>query len=123
MNKMNRKNIFLAMIFAIFALFFTSCYEPSPLYGTWADNNGNSVSFMSDGSFVATIYDTVGDSTIYQGTYSVVENILVFSYSVEETKKSYSMNTEWDIRGSMLYCTWTISDNETKKLTLYHTAK
>ena len=38
------KKIFLPLtvIFAFFASFLlSSCYEPSPLYGKWADDYGN----------------------------------------------------------------------------------
>ena len=34
---------------------FSACYEPSPLYGTWSDNDGNSITFIVDGTFNAKI--------------------------------------------------------------------
>ncbi len=121
---MKNKILQLKPLLAIFALLFISCYEPSPLYGTWADNLGNQISFMSDGTFVATIYDSTDEKTLYQGTYSVVENVLVFTYTPDGSTNSYSTNTEWDIRGSMLYCHWTTtSDGVEQQLTLYHTSK
>ncbi len=93
------------------AFVFVACYVPSPLYGTWADNNGNKITFISD----------AGTRKSFSGDYSTVDNVLTFSYQWEGV--SYSMNTEWDIRGSLLYCTWTFDGNQTVKLTLYHTAR
>lgn len=116
-----------AVFTLLLSLFVTSCYEPSPLYGTWADNNGNKISFMADGTFVATVYDSFGEvannGLPFQGSYSVIENVLVFTYQPDGETKTCSMNTEWDIRGAMLYCTWTINNDDTQKLTLYHISK
>ncbi|MCR5219018.1 hypothetical protein [Treponema sp.] len=114
------KKVFFMTAGILLALVFTACYEPSPLYGTWADNNGSKLSFMSDGTFSATVENSEGDEVDYEGSYTVVDNVLVFKYSVDS--KSYSMNSEWDIRGAMLYLDW-ITDDTTKHLTLYHTSK
>ena len=54
---------------------------------------------------------------MYDGTYNVIENVMVFAMS-----DGRSINTEWDIRGSILYLTWT-DGNSTEKLSLYHIAK
>lgn len=113
-------------IFTCLAL--TACYEPSPLYGKWADDYGNYVTFTSDGTFVAKIYTEPQDEKSeinYQGEYSVIDNVLVFSVSEKDGEPvSETINTEWDIRGSMLYLTWTnASNSKTLNLTLYHVSK
>ncbi|MCR4925158.1 MAG: hypothetical protein K5917_02595 [Clostridiales bacterium] len=113
----NFKVIIFALLFGTAAAaFFSACYSPSPLYGAWADNAGNKISFSDDGSFSATIMDSNGDKKNYSGNYSVVENILTFS------KDDGSINTEWDIRGGMLYLIWTDSYGTQLSLTLYHSA-
>lgn len=121
------KNILCAAAAAIAALLLGACYEPSPLYGRWADNTGNSITFISDGTFVSKINDKTDNPINYQGNYSVIENVLIFNYTVDSIDEggmpsSYTIDTEWDIRGSILYCTWT-ADGLTRKLILYHTAK
>lgn len=128
---MKKSLLTITSIFGLFfALIFTGCYEPSPLYGSWADNDGNKISFVSDGTFVAMIKDSTDKNVTYTGEYTVIDNVLVFSYSSSKESESgtYSSNTEWDIRGSMLYLYWTYSDSAlnatvTKKLTLYHTSR
>jgi len=118
---MNKK-CFFAVILVLFTLIFESCYEPSPLYGNWADNDGNKISFILDGSFVATVYNrTLGKNVVYEGNYTVIDNVIVFSYTGDDGS-SGSMNTEWDLRGSMMYLYWTTA-SETKLLTLYHVSK
>ena len=47
------KKIFLSLLFIFAMMFIASCYTPSPLYGTWSDNSGNKITFISDGTFVA----------------------------------------------------------------------
>ena len=122
-NMLNRrmKNIKKTLEWLIFAelvLLFAGCYVPSPLYGTWADNNGNKISFVSDGTFVATITDlNTKEKTVTQGDYTVIDNVICFS-----TTDGISINTEWDIRGSMLYITWT-KGGITNVMTLYHISK
>lgn len=115
-------------LLAIFALLFISCYEPSPLYGTWADNDGNKISFVSDGTFNAYVLDSVGDKVNYEGNWSVIDNVLVFSFTSSKVEGSFSTNTTWDIRGSVLYLSWTYPDETentltTKQVILYHTSK
>ncbi|MGP1530668.1 MAG: hypothetical protein ACTTI5_00570 [Treponema sp.] len=115
------KKIFLSLL-SIFALMFiASCYTPSPLYGTWSDNSGNKITFISDGTFVAKVKDQTDKFVNYEGDFSTIDNVLIFSYQADGVSRS--MNTEWDIRGSMLYCTWSFDGNQTVKLTLYHTAR
>lgn len=114
-----KKNIISVILISIFLL-FVSCYLPSPLYGTWSDNAGNKICFMQDNTFTGKIIVNEGDIVSIEGTYSVIDNVIVFNVSDEES--SYSRNTEWDIRGAMLYLTWT-TDNKPINLTLYHIAR
>ena len=115
----NIKKFALVVLFGtLFAAFFSalcvSCYKPSPIYGAWSDNAGNKISFADDGSFSATIRDTNGDTKNYSGNYTVIENIISFS------KDDGSINSEWDIRGGLLYLTWFDSYGAQINLTLYH---
>ena len=113
----NFKVIVLAILFGTFvAALFGACYQPSPLYGAWADNAGNKITFSDDGSFSATIIDSNNDKKTYSGSFTVVENVLSFS------KDDGSINTEWDIRGGLLYLNWTDSYGTVISLTLYHSA-
>lgn len=103
----------VVVLFAVLCI--TACYTPSPLYGTWADNRGSKITFTADGNYNATVIDTAGTSTTYSGTWSVIDNVLVF------TKESGStIDTEWDIRGAMLYLDWTDDEGASQSLTLYH---
>ena len=110
--------VLIAVAFVIMQI-FTSCYTPNPLYGIWADNDGNKINFMDDGTFSAAIKDTDNQIIHYEGNWTTVDNVLIF-HIVADT--AYSRNTEWDLRGAMLYLTWTANGN-TKILTLYHTAR
>lgn len=119
MNRMERK--IPAMIFALaFALAFLifGCYTPSPLYGTWVDNSGNTIRFQSDYTFSAKMKTSSG-SEASQGTYSLHNNVITFDVE----NPSYTVVSEWDIRGSILYLTWKSSSDETLSLTLYLSAK
>ena len=101
---------------------FLSCYEPSPLYGTWSDNDGNKISFISGGSFIAKIKsDSDGTTITYEGDFTVIDNVISFSYT-NSSGKSVVMDSEWDIRGAMLYLYYTM-DGTTKLLTLYQVSK
>ena len=91
------KHIFKLGFVGLFLALVVSCYTPSPVYGTWADNSGSKITFIDDGSYTATIVNTAGVKTQYEGSWTVMENVLIF------TKKSgASINTEWDIRGSLI---------------------
>jgi len=102
------------------AVVFVSCYTPSPLYGTWTDNDGNKIQFRDNGEFSATIKNTSDVSITYEGDWKTIDNVLIFNISGDTEK--YSRNTEWDIRGAMLSLTWT-AGGSTRILTLYHTAR
>ena len=115
-NVIKRFSVVAALIFT---LLFISCYTPNPLYGTWTDNEGNKIQFIDDGTFFASIRTSETDIAIYEGDWSCVDNVLVFHIKADT---AYTRNTEWDIRGAMLYLTWT-ANGSTKMLTLYHTAR
>lgn len=122
MEKNNMKNIKIKLTTMTLAFIATtilslaSCYQPSPLYGTWSDNKGNKLILSSDNSYTAIIIDTNGNTTNYSGSYTVLENIISFS------RTDGNMNTEWDIRGGILYIKWLDSSGKEINLTLYHTA-
>lgn len=97
---------------------FSGCYTPSPLYGTWMDNAGNTVRFQNDGSFSAKVKLSSSVAS-YEGTYVVLDNVLVF----EVENPSYNLVTEWDVRGSMLYIVWKDSEGDKVSLTLYLVSK
>lgn len=94
------RTITIALITFLAVGFLASCYAPSPLYGTWADNMGNKINFTSDGSFNATI-SAGGVKEQTSGSYTVLKNILTFTLESGSTT-----STEWDIRGNILYLTW-----------------
>ena len=120
---MKRKNIYLRFfvngMLALLLLLCASCYTPNPLYGTWTDNDGNKIQFIDDGTFSAMIKDSDNKLISYSGDWTTVDNVLIFTIKGDT---SYTRNTEWDLRGAMLYLTWT-ANNNTKMLVLYHTAR
>ena len=118
-NKMKTRIILTMGLTLLLAALFCSCYTPNPLYGTWTDNDGNKIQFIDDGTFSATIKDSENELIGYSGEWSVIDNVLMFTIKGDST---YTRNTEWDIRGAMLYLTWT-ANNNTRVLTLYHTAR
>lgn len=111
-----KKILFFLSLFV--ALLITSCYTPSPLYGTWSCKdqyqNDNSIKFLDTMEYLAKISNSAGIVESYSGKWAVIDNVLVFTD--EETSKT--RETEWDIRGAILYLTW-----DGKELQLYHTAK
>ena len=102
---------------ACLALLFVSCgAKPGPLYGTWADNRGNTLSFFDDNTFNARIATSVGlPSIIYNGNYSLLLNSLTLNCTGVELR----IVTEWDIRGNILYLDWVTPDSDTMALTLF----
>lgn len=120
-TNMNRTKLFTIITMALAGLLisiFTSCYLPSPLYGTWADGNGrDKIKFMDDGTFSATILNSDETTTEYSGEWSTVDNILVLLIKGET---NYSRNVPWSINGAILYLDWTDASGNQKVLTLYH---
>ncbi|MBR5645937.1 MAG: hypothetical protein IKX23_04790 [Treponema sp.] len=113
------KKLMILVFITLFTGLSFSCYTPSPLYGTWADNDGDKIIFMDDGTFSATIIGTDETSTLYSGSWTVIDNVLVFNIQGDDAA---TRNTEWDIRGALLYIEWT-ANNVTKTLKLYHIAR
>jgi len=93
---------------------FGACTEPSPLYGTWADNRGNMFSFFDDYSFNARI-SSGGVTRNYEGSYSILLNAMTLTCTNIELR----VVTEWDIRGNMLYIDWSDENGVSFSLTLY----
>jgi len=104
----------LSVFFVLTAALFTSCTEPSPLHGSWADNKGNTFSFFTDNTFIAKIY-TSGSSQNYEGNFSLLRNVL----TLDCTNANLRIVTEWDIRGNILYLYWTTSSSEVMTLRLF----
>jgi hypothetical protein len=102
------------LILGLGCLFFAACAEPSPLYGTWADNKGNTVSFFDDNTFSAKVAGS-GGPTNYSGNYTLLLNSLTMDCS----EMGLRIVTEWDIRGNILYIGWTTADGEALSLTLF----
>ncbi len=107
--------IYMTGTFTVLVL-LNACYQPSPLYGVWADNNGNKITFNADSTYAATLITSTDEEKIIEGSYSVLMNAITFTRD-----DGSSLVTEWDIRGNMLYLTWTFS-TETMNLTLYKIA-
>ncbi|MBO4546060.1 MAG: hypothetical protein J5700_00635 [Treponema sp.] len=110
------KKFYFLLTATLFIALISACYQPSPLYGTWSDNQGNKIILSSDNTYTAIIVDTNGNTTNYSGGYTVLENVISFS------RNDGNMNTEWDIRGGILYLKWLDSSGQEINLTLYHIA-
>lgn len=111
--KIMEKSIFLA--FGVVCLLYAACMEPSPLYGTWSDNRGNTFSFFEDGTFNAKVTFSNGITINYEGNYSVLQNAMTLNCSNVELQ----VVTEWDLRGNMLFLDWVNEDGITLSMTLY----
>jgi hypothetical protein len=111
---------FAALFWAVLCgLPLSSCKVPVPLYGTWADNKGNTLTFVSDGSFNAAITNAgAGVTENISGSFSVLLNSLTIRIPDQNNRQ---IVTEWDIRGNMLYLDWT-DEHGTVPLTLYKVA-
>ena len=112
-----KKNLNVIMLALFVIVLFVSCSEPSPLYGTWADNKGNTIILQADGTYSAKMVNTLGETVRSEGAYNAIGNALTFT-----TSEGMVLVTEWDIRISMLYLSWLDSENETMFLTLYKIA-
>jgi hypothetical protein len=116
MKQLLRKTLVLTALAAgLICMFFAACTEPSPLYGTWADNRGNTFSFFDDDTFNAKINTAGGIIISYEGNYTVLLNALTLNCTNVELR----VVTEWDIRGNMLYLDWINEDGVPLSLTLY----
>jgi len=96
-------------------LFLSSCAEPSPFFGTWADNKGNTFSFFDDNTFSAKVTRAGFPVQNYSGNYSVLMNTLTLNCANVELR----VVTEWDIRGNILYLDWISADSEAMSLSLF----
>jgi len=113
MEQKKGKNVLFFTLGMVFLL-LTACIEPSPLYGTWADNRGNRLSLFEDGTFNAKISSN-NISKNYDGNYSILLN----SMTLACTSDPLTVVTEWDLRGNMLYLDWPLEDGAVSSLTLY----
>jgi len=95
-------------------MIFFSCVTPSPLYGSWADNKGNTFSFFSDSTFTAKV-SRLGRSENFEGTYTLLMNVI----TLDCTEIDLRIVTEWDIRGNILYLNWVSVDGETISMALF----
>ena len=118
-NKMKKSTKIIIIILAVLiTALFSSCYTPSPLYGTWGDNVGNTISFLPDGSFTSTTKNSMNKEIKTNGNWTCNENVLVITRD-----SGTRFLSEWDIRGSMLYLDWVDDLNQSIELTLYHISK
>jgi len=124
----NLNKLFLITIITIISALFISCYTPSPLYGTWADNLGNKMVFNEDGTFSATIFNGEETKFEFDGTWTTIDNSILLKYKqkadVENTEvPEISRIAEWDIQGAKLTVKWTINEQISKNLILWHTER
>ncbi|MDR2079487.1 MAG: hypothetical protein LBP74_07200 [Treponema sp.] len=114
------RGIRLSLLLGAAALLL-SCQEPVPLHGSWADNLGNEITFIDDETFNAFIVSSLapGNTIMYQGTWTVLLNILTFQCSEPQPLRIVS---EWDIRGNILYLDWVTEDGRPVRLVLYKIA-
>lgn len=126
---MKRFFVFLSILTTCLMLdLFVSCYEPSPLYGSWDDGTGNTVMFMSDGTFSMNV--TVNNTALlFSGDYSVLENTISFSFTNPTTGTSDTINSQWDLVGSILilnnfaFLNTTTDQYELVNMKFYHISK
>lgn len=109
-----KESLAVFLVAVILGATLVSCAEPSPLVGTWADNKGDQIVLMADSSFSATITDSTGSTSRSEGTYIVLLNAISFT-----TSSGQQTVSEWDIRGNMMYLTWTDTTGNSLSLTLY----
>jgi len=115
---MNSKKKYLIIAVLMAALLsLSSCYAPSPLYGTWMDNNGTTLKLMNTMDYSMKYVNSQGLKADEQGTWAVQDNVINF------TTSSGVVVSEWDLRGAILYLTWKDNTGTTINMQLYHTAK
>lgn len=115
MKTKKRFLIIAALMAALLSL--SSCYAPSPLYGTWMDNNGTSLMLMNTMDYSLRYNNSQGIKCDEQGTWAVQDNVINFSTS------QGVVVSEWDLRGAILFLTWKDNTGTTINMQLYHTAK
>jgi len=116
LSRMRCKLLKKTIPFLIYAFFFfAACPEPSPLFGTWSDNRGNTFSFFEDNTFNSKVIAPGGIINTYEGSYSALLNTLTLSC----TNVDLRVITEWDIRGNLLYFDWINEDGVSLSMTLY----
>jgi len=113
MKRVIWKKMLVFPAFCEVCFLYAACRLPTPLYGTWADNRGDTFSFFQDGTFNARIKDG-GFIVSVEGNYSILLNALTLNIN-DGTR----IVTEWDIRGNMLYFNWTNEDGVPIAMTLY----
>lgn len=121
-----KKRFLLGTIILSVVLLFSSCYIPSPLYGTWQDNSNNKIIFNTDGSFTSQVaYNT--EVYEYTGTYTVIDNVIIFnivSSSDETTATPTTKLREWSLSGAILKLhKWKDDESDSSELTLYHISR
>jgi len=114
MNSSSSVKLCVTLWLLILLALLASCIEPSPLYGTWADNKGNTFSFFNDDTFSARVV-SYGLAQNYNGNYSVLMNTLTLSC----TNVDLRVVTEWDIRGNIMYLDWVSAENDSMSMTLF----
>ncbi|MGP1586833.1 MAG: hypothetical protein ACTTHG_00645 [Treponemataceae bacterium] len=107
------KSVTILGLIALMCCIF-SCPGASPIIGKWADAAGNSIVFEKDGTFTANIKDSTNKLVASTGSFTVKQNVMIF-----ETSDGTTILTEWDIRGAMMYLTWTDRYAVNKAMTLY----
>ncbi|MBQ0002222.1 MAG: hypothetical protein KBT21_01660 [Treponema sp.] len=115
-----KKNLVLKSFIVLVLCFagICSCYSPNPLYGKWSDNAGNTITFNPDLTYSAKVLDFSNTPQNYDGQFNIIENVISFTRG-----DGTALNTEWDLRGSILYLDWTDNSGNTKSLVLYHISK
>jgi len=113
-GKPRLRTMLIVLTAVVFLPLFASCVEPSPFYGTWADNRGNTFSFFNDEKFSARVV-SYGMSQNFNGTYSVLLNTLTLTCTNVELR----VVTEWDIRGNIMYFDWISAEDRSMSMTLF----
>ena len=110
------KNALKPILFVALAVWLlASCTVSGPLYGTWADNRGNTLAFFDDHTFNARINTPGGVHQNYNGNFTLLLNVLTMDCNDIDLR----VVTEWDIRGNILYLSWTMVDGSILSLTLF----
>ena len=113
-GKPRLRTTLIVLTAAVLPLLLASCIEPSPLYGSWADNMGNTFSFFDNGKFNARV-STAASAENYGGNYTILLNTLTLDCKGINLR----IVTEWDIRGNILYLDWITADKTAMSLSLF----